>query len=316
LCGGTAKFREIYREIQALAPLSESILILGETGTGKELVAYEIHRQSRSSDRFIPINCPEINPELLSSELFGHEKGAFTDARQARRGLLAEAGKGTVFLDEIGDLDLQAQAKLLRVLEDKKVRRVGANQWDDIHARILLATNRNLEEDVMLGRFRRDLFERMRGFVIELPPLRERKADIPLLAHHFVAEYGREYHKNLHVPAGALDCLFRSDWPGNVRELRAVVRRAAVYADEEGGISIVRMQEAIRGRKSTATRHTIAFDPTIDSWRALQNRAQVAYIRAVLEEANGNKETAAKIAGLSRSQFYEKLKEIENSEKS
>jgi DNA-binding NtrC family response regulator len=311
LYGGTQVMRHLYRDLATLAPLDEPILILGETGTGKELVARELHLQSGRQDILLSINCAELSPDLLGSELFGHEKGAFTNALQARKGLLVEAQEGTVFLDEIGDLDLQAQAKLLRLIEEHKVRPVGSNRWENVGARLILATNRNLEEESQVGRFRLDLLERIRGFTLTLPPLRTRKADIPLLAHRFVIEYNHHYGRELTVPPGALDCLFRYDWEGNVRELRATVRKAAAYADEGGNISPVMLQESIRGRKKNITQYTVQFDPTADTWREVQRRAQASYLRAVLFITNGNKESAAKLSGISRAQLYEKLKEIE-----
>ncbi|HYJ85292.1 MAG TPA: sigma 54-interacting transcriptional regulator [Pyrinomonadaceae bacterium] len=309
LRGGTRVMRDVYRHIETLGPLADSVLILGETGTGKELVAREMHRTSSRTDPYLAVNCAELNPELLGSELFGHEKGAFTNAIQSRRGLLAEAEKGTVFLDEIGDLDLQAQAKLLRVLEEKKIRRIGANKWEDVSARILLATHRNLEADCESGRFRRDLYERIRGFTIDLPPLRTRKADIPLLVDHFINTFRSEYKHELKLPAGAVDQLFRYDWPGNVRELRAAVRKAAAYADDEGNISSLILQESTRGRKAIEVTNAVSFNPSTDTWREVQKNTQAAYFKALLAEAKGDRELAIKLSGLSKTQFYEKLKE-------
>lgn len=309
LYGGTQVMRTLYRDLARLAPLDEAVLILGESGTGKELVAQELHRLS-GRVKFLPINCAELGPELLGSELFGHEKGAFTNALQARKGLLVDAQKGTVLLDEIGELDLQAQAKLLRLIEERKVRPVGSNRWVDVEARLILATNRDLDEESHIGRFRSDLQERIRGFTLVLPPLRSRKADIPLLAAHFVAEYGNDYQQKLSIPSGALDCLFRYEWEGNVRELRAVVRKAAVYSDD-GDISAVMLQEAISGRKKNITPHSVQFDPTTETWRDVQKKTQASYLRAVLAITGGNKDSAAKLAGFSRAQLYQKLKEIE-----
>jgi two-component system response regulator HydG len=308
LRGATRRLRELYSDIARLAPLSEPILILGATGTGKELVARELHNMSGRRDAYIPIHCPEMQHDLVSSELFGHEKGAFTGAERARHGLIASAGSGTVFLDEIGDLDLQSQAKLLRVLEDRKVRRVGANQFEDVRARIILATNRNLQEACAEGKFRRDLYERIRGFTLELPPLSERKADIPILASRFLDEYNEEYRTGDKMPEGSLDCLFHYDWPGNVRELRAVIRRAAAYADSSGYISPLILQESVRRPQSRGEQNAVPFDPAIDTWRDLLNRAQTIYLRALLAHTNGNREAAIKLSGLSKSQFFEKLK--------
>ena len=310
LWGGTKKIRALYEHIARVAPLSEPVLILGETGTGKDLVAREIHALSGRPDIYVAINCPEISVELIGSELFGHERGAFTGADRSRSGLIAEAGLGTVFLDEIGDLDLQAQAKLLRVIEDRKVRRVGANQWDEVKARIILATNRGLENDCRTGRFRSDLYERIRGFTLHVPPLRERKSDIPLLVNHFLSQYNSEYGTNLKVPPGGVDSLFRHTWPGNVRELRAVVRRAAAYADGSYVSSVI-LQEAARRPGVVPNGNVITFDPATDSWRALSQRAQIAYFRALLELTGNSKEAAVKLSGLSRSQFYEKLREVQ-----
>ncbi len=314
LRGATIKVRELYSDIKRLAPLFESVLILGETGTGKELVAKELHNHSGRPGPYIPINCPEINPDLMSSELFGHEKGAFTGADRTRVGLIAAAGNGTVFLDEIGDLDLQSQAKLLRVLEDRKVRKVGANHFEDIRARIILATNHNLQESCAEGKFRADLYERIRGFTLQLPPLRERKADIPVLANHFVNEYNVEYKTNNQIRLASMDYLFQYDWPGNVRELRAVIRKATAYSDCSGYISSVILQESVRRPQMSMAQNAVPFEPAIDTWRDLHRRAQMIYFRALLAYTNGNRESAIKLSGLSKSQFFERLKELSKGE--
>jgi DNA-binding NtrC family response regulator len=310
--GATGVMRNLYRDIETIAPLSDTVLILGETGTGKELIAREVHRASGRAGGFIAINCAELSVELTGSDLFGHKKGAFTGATAARHGLLAEAGPGTVFLDEIGEFDLLAQAKLLRVLEDKTVRRVGSNTWETIKARFILATNRNLEGECENGSFRTDLLYRINELTLESAPLRERMADIPLLVKHFVSEFNREHGKDLQIPPNTLDSLFNYLWPGNVRELRGVVRKAAAYADQAGHISAIRLQDtsARRRHHQTMPRNSIDFDPGSDKWRDVLHRTQSAYFRAVLAAANGNKEEAAKRAGMSRSQFYEKLKEV------
>lgn len=308
--GATAAMRALYEEIERVALLSEPILILGPTGTGKELVARAIHNRSGRGGVYVKVNCPEINPDLMSSELFGHERGAFTGAEKTRIGLIASAGKGTVFLDEIGELDLPAQAKILRVLEYKEVRRVGANNWDKVESRIVMATNRNLEEMCAQGKFRRDLFERIQGFTLRLPPLREKRADILLLVNHFLDEYNEEYQTSLTVPEGAAECLFRYDWQGNVRELRMVVRKAAAYADGPRYINHLILQEGTRARLVEASPHAVIFDPAVDTWKDFVNRAQIIYFRAVLAETNGNREAARRLSGLSHSQFFEKLKPL------
>ncbi len=190
------------------------------------------------------------------------------------------------------------------------MRRVGANQWDEVKARIILATNRGLENDCRTGRFRSDLYERIRGFTLHVPPLRERKSDIPLLVNHFLSQYNSEYGTNLKVPPGGVDSLFRHTWPGNVAELRAVVRRAAAYADGSYVSSVI-LQEAARRPGVVPNGNVITFDPATDSWRALSQRAQIAYFRALLELTGNSKEAAVKLSGLSRSQFYEKLREVQ-----
>ena len=309
LIGATRPMRDLYEHIRTLAPLPDPILLLGETGAGKELVAHELHRQSGRPDAFIPINCPEIDRDLMNSELFGHEKGAFTSAIQSRKGLLAAAGNGTVFLDEIGELDLSTQAKLLRMLEDKRVRPVGSNRWDDVRARVVMATNRNLERACLDNTFREDLYQRMKGFTLSLPPLRDRKADIPLLTHHFVSAFGREQQKSFAIPDGGVDCLFRYSWPGNVRELRAVVRKAAAYADSGGNISQVVLEESVHIRSMVPSDKSISFDPASETWLMVRKRVQKAYFERVLAVTGGNKDAAAKLSGLSRTQFYEVLRQ-------
>lgn len=310
--GGTRVMRELYEDIQTIAKLSDPVLILGETGTGKELVAREIHRLSNRSGSLITINCAELSLELTSSDLFGHQKGSFTSAVQSRQGLLAEAGAGTVFLDEIGELDFQAQAKLLRVIEEKKVRPVGSNREEEIQARFVLATNRNLQEECEKGAFRADLFQRVKGFTLNLSPLRRRKADIPLLTAHFLREFNREYQQDLAILSGSLDSLFDYQWSGNVRELRAIIRKAAAF-QKNGFLSAIHLQEATTQNTQTNRQpNLIEFDPQNDSWRDLLHRIQTAYFQAILMETGGNKELAAKLAGLSRSQFYKKLDEIKS----
>ncbi|MGA9994548.1 MAG: sigma 54-interacting transcriptional regulator [Pyrinomonadaceae bacterium] len=324
LRGATRIMCELYKMMEVVAPLPDPALILGETGTGKELVAREIHRLSGRPDKFLAINCGELSLELAGSDLFGHRKGSFTGATEARVGLLAEAGSGTVFLDEIGELDLKAQSILLRALEEKKVRRVGANQLEEVKARFLLATNRDLEVECEAGRFRHDLFERMQGFTLELKPLRERRADIPLLVQGFVSEFNQDLKKELQVPTGACDCLFDYDWPGNIRELRAAVRSAAAFAGDSQFISAFHLREATMRRRKQGKSipvaspdnkgYTVAFDPNTDKWKEFSKRAQSYYFRAILEATGGNKEKAIALSGLSRSQFYEKLKEISSRE--
>jgi two-component system response regulator HydG len=311
LWGGTAAMQELYRRIETLAPLAETVLILGETGTGKERVAHELHLHSRRPGKLFAVNSAEFTAELLSSELFGHEKGAFSGADRKRDGLLVAAGDGTFFLDEIGDLAPAAQAKLLRVVEDRQVRPVGSNRFEPVRARLIFATRRNLE-DAADDEFRRDLYERLRGFTLRVPPLRERRADLPLLVKRFVDEYNVKYGRECTVPEQILDSLFRHSWPGNVRELRSAVFEAAAYApNPRGPISAVHLLDATQRRTSlNDDGHSVPFDPTSDTWRQVHDRARVKYFRAVLAQCGGNKDAAMNRTGLSRSQFYEILKSL------
>ncbi len=307
LRGGVQAVRQVYEIIDKVAPYSDPVLILGETGTGKELAAHEIHKRSGRPGDVLPIECGAVGTELLQSELFGHERGAFTGANEAHTGMLASAGSGTVFIDEIGDLTLAAQAKLLRALEERKIRPVGSNAWTDIEARLLFATNCELEEACAQGRFRRDLYARLSGLTIRMPPLRTRRADIPWLVHGFLDQFNEEHSARRTITPGSLDCLFRYDWPMNVRELRQVVRKAAILTPSvEGPISVAVLQEASRRRVLARHRNRIEFDPTQDSWKDVITRAWDRYSRAVLKISGNNKTAAAKRAGMSRSSFLEK----------
>lgn len=313
IVGAAPEMREVYEKIERIAPLREPVLIQGETGTGKELVASALHESSHRSRAFLALNCAALTPELLESELFGHERGAFSGAVSARKGLLVEAGAGTVVLDEIGDLSATSQAKLLRVVEERMVRPVGANRWVPVEARLIFATHRNLEEACAEGRFREDLFHRISTLTIRLPPLRERKADLLLLANHFLSIYNQDYPGTRFAPAGALDPLFRHNWPGNVRELRKAIWQSATFAASvDGAIGTLSLQDwSTRKATTAASRWQIPFDPRADSWREVQDRLRKTYFQALLRECGGNKDEAAKRAGLSRSQLYEVLKQIE-----
>jgi DNA-binding NtrC family response regulator len=312
--GATSVMRDLYREMTAYASGDDPVLIYGESGTGKELVAREIHRLSRPATKFEPLNCATLSRDLAANQLFGHTRGAYTSATEAQDGLLAAAGVGTVFLDEIGDLEFPAQALLLRVLEDKKVRRLGANRADDMRARFVLATNKDLEVECAKGRFRHDLFERIRGLTLELRPLRERRADIPLLARHFLNEFNQGEERNARLPDGAFDCLFNYEWVGNVRELRSAIRRAALLADSSGLINIEHLIQATRraDKRKPNSKYNVGFDPAVDSWRDLLERAGAAYFQALFLATDGDTIEAAKLSGLSRSRVYDKFNKLKS----
>jgi DNA-binding NtrC family response regulator len=264
---------------------------------------------------FLKLNCAEFSPELLRSELFGHAKGAFTGAHEAKAGLMVEAGKGTLFLDEIGELDPQAQAMLLQVVEDRKFRAIGTNVLRDFNARLVLATHRDLEQLVDEKKFRQDLFARIYGFILYSPPLRERRADIPLLVHHFIEAFNHEYpERKVRIPAGALDCLFQAEWPENVRQLLKVVRKAATFKDLDGNISVAHLQNEVYSmsqRKERTTHNSAFFNPASDKLHDATKRMEKAYLKAALDCTNGNKEEAIRMSGMGKSRFYELLKEHE-----
>jgi two-component system, NtrC family, response regulator AtoC len=231
IVGASAAFRDMIHQVKEIARYPGStVLITGESGTGKELVARAVHHLSdRREAPFIEINCASIPVNLLESELFGHEKGAFTNAAQRKLGLFEEADKGTIFLDEIGEMDPAMQAKLLRVLEEKKIRRVGGTKNIDIDVRVIAATNRNMQEAIRDGQFREDLFYRLNVFPISIPPLRERREDIPVLAKFYIMRYNRSFSRNFQeISSEALELMEAYDWPGNIREMKNMIERICI----------------------------------------------------------------------------------------
>lgn len=236
MVGSSTQLTQIYRQVREVAKHETStVLITGESGTGKELVARAIHQLSPRKDRpFVEINCGSLPFNLLETELFGHERGAFTDAKTRKIGLFEEANGGTIFLDEIGEMDMNLQVKLLRVLEDRKIRRLGGNRNIDIDVRVVAATNLEIREAIERRTFREDLFYRLNVFPIHVPPLRERREDIPPLLEFFLNHYKEEFHKGVReVSRQALDLLMGYHWPGNVRELRNVVERICIMHNQE-----------------------------------------------------------------------------------
>ncbi|MCL4244355.1 MAG: sigma-54 dependent transcriptional regulator [Candidatus Dadabacteria bacterium] len=291
------------------AQFRTTVLITGESGTGKELVAKAIHAGgSRKDAPFVAVNCAAIPETLIESELFGYAKGAFTGAETARRGLIEEAGGGTLFLDEIGELPMQLQPKLLRVLQEGEIRRLGDTKLIKVDVRVIGATSRDLERDVADGKFRNDLFYRLNVFPVRIPPLRERKEDIPALVAHFIAKYGRHVNRRVReATPEVISELSSYDWPGNVRELENVVERAIILSDSE---YITRIDKVTGGSGPGAA---------IKDWmgRLSFNEARQeierAYIERALAETGGNRTRAAKILGISRRSLLYKLKEQEES---
>jgi sigma-54 specific flagellar transcriptional regulator A len=232
--GTSSAMRAVHRLVEQVAPFDTNVLILGESGTGKELVARHIHELSgRAGHPFVPVNCGAIPADLLESELFGHEKGAFTGALSTRLGRFEFAEGGTLFLDEIGDMSLQMQVKLLRVLQERSFERVGSNRTILCDVRIIAATHRDLDAAILGGRFREDLFYRLNVFPVQMPPLRERLEDLPVLIDHLVRRQGQNAGRHIRLDKGAMRCLAANRWPGNVRELANLLERLAIlYPDQ------------------------------------------------------------------------------------
>jgi transcriptional regulator with GAF, ATPase, and Fis domain len=234
MVGASAALRSVMHRVDQVAPTSATVLLLGETGTGKELVARAIHQRSERCLRsFVVVNCGALPDSLIENELFGHDRGAFTDAHGPQAGRFELASGGTVFLDEVGDLPLGLQPKLLRVLQDGQVERLGGGRSTHVDARVIAATNRSLAEDVRHGRFRPDLFYRLNVFPITVPPLRDRREDLPALVRHFVDRLGRSLNKPIErITPGTLRAFERYEWPGNIRELENVLHRAIIVSDD------------------------------------------------------------------------------------
>jgi transcriptional regulator with PAS, ATPase and Fis domain len=316
IIGKSKQLQEITASIQKVAPTNATVLIHGESGTGKELFARAIHFLSPRKDApFVAINSAAIPRELLESELFGYERGAFTGADARKLGKLELADKGTVFLDEIGDMDLALQAKILRVIQEQVIERVGGNKPIKIDVRIVAATNKDIVKAVEAKLFREDLFYRLNVFPITIPPLRERREDIPPIAGHFLTKYSAEVRKGpLTISDEAMEILMKSPWKGNVRELENVIERAVIYS--EGGA--VRAQDL--GISETSIRDALAENVPMDGplqavAEAAQRIAESRRIRQVLKQTGGNKSRAAEILQVSYKTLLTKIKDYQLEEK-
>jgi DNA-binding NtrC family response regulator len=289
---------EIYKTVSQVAPTDATVLIEGETGTGKELIARMVHSFSaRSSQPFIPVDCASIASTLLESELFGHLRGAFTGADKDRVGVFEAAHKGTVFLDEIGEIAFDFQLKLLRFLQEREVRPVGSSRAKPVDVRVVAATNRDLQKMVDEGKFRQDLWFRLNVIRMVLPPLRERRGDVPLLAHFFVNKYNGRYNRGAKLTDSGLKALEEHTWPGNVRQLQHLIERLTILAPNE------RIDgEAVRDALS-------AMEPRDHSVETLAD-AESEQIRRVLAATGGNKSRAAQILGIERKTLYRKLERM------
>jgi len=304
IIGTSANIQDVLRMISRLKDTRTPVLISGESGTGKELAARAIHfRGAMAETPFIAVDCGSLVPTLMESELFGYEKGAFTGATKTKAGLFQAANGGTIFLDEIGELPLEMQAKLLRVLQEKEVRPVGSNDHVTVDVRVIAATNRDLEAAYREGTFRKDLYFRLNVVTVHLPALRDRRSDIPMLVHHFLDRYAPG--ANIQVTAGAMKSLLHYDWPGNIRELENCVARAVTLGDHRI-IDVNDLPPAIRTEVSSAPPLSPQDSASL-STTALAEMERMTILR-VFEQANGDKALAGKMLGISRATLYRKLK--------
>jgi DNA-binding NtrC family response regulator len=294
---------ELLEKVARVADSTASVLLTGESGTGKDLIARALHFQSRrGAAPFIPINCAALPDNLLESELFGHVRGAFTDARQNKSGLLQAADKGSLFLDEIGEMPTALQAKLLTAIESKRVRPLGATNETAVDVRVIAATNADLEQAIEAGRFRRDLYYRLSAIVLHLPPLRNRREDIPLLIKHFLARAAAEAGRPIpQIVPDAMDCLLQYQWPGNIRELQNAIQHAVILCRNHG-ITRADLPARVSGTEATefSPEHAFARQPTLAE-------LERDYIRYVLACVADNKTEAANILGIDRRTLYRKL---------
>ncbi len=304
LIGSSTAMRQVYDLLERIADTETTVLLTGESGTGKELVAAAIHRRSsRHAGPFVALNCAAVPENLLESELFGHTKGAFTDARMARKGLFSQAEGGTLFLDEIGDLPSVTQPKLLRALQERVVRPVGSDREIPFDVRIIAATNKDLESEVAANRFRQDLYYRINVIQVALPPLRTRGGDVLVLAQSFVEKYAARSNRNIcGVCPAVAEKLLAYDWPGNVRELENCMERAVAVARTD---QVMPEDLPDRIRNHHEARFTMSFDDP--SELVALEEMERRYILRVMTAVKGNKRLAAQILGLDRSTLYRKL---------
>jgi two-component system response regulator PilR (NtrC family) len=305
--GQSKAMQQVWQLVQKVAASRSTVLITGESGTGKELVARAIHRRgARAGQPFLPVNCAALNEGVLESELFGHKRGAFTGATQDRAGILASAGQGTVFLDEIGEIPPSTQVKLLRVLQERRVKPVGSTEEKPFEARILAATNKRLDEEVSAGRFREDLFYRLNVIAIELPPLRSRPEDIAPLAQYFLEQMAKEMGRPaLRFSADALAALQRYPFPGNVRQLQNMVERAATLSERDD-LGLEALPPSVSGRSEPPAREEVALSPGFSLERYL-DQIERSYLVEGLRRADGVKTRAAEMLGLSFRSFRYRL---------
>jgi DNA-binding NtrC family response regulator len=315
MLGKSEGMRRVFSTIEKVAETDVTVLVLGESGTGKELVAQEIHRRSaHRTGEFVAMNCAAMPAELIESELFGHEKGAFTGAASRRKGKFEAADGGTIFLDEIGDMSLNTQAKVLRVLENRRIERLGGDASIPVDVRVVSATHKNLEAEIAEGRFRQDLYYRLRVVTIELPPLRARREDIPILANDMLTRYAALYGLRCReIDPDALRYLVQYDWPGNVRELRNAIERALVLANGER-LTVEDLPPEIlrapaRADEAPADGDSLAV-PFLKDFKEARREFERIYIERRLVETGGNVTRAAELLDMHRQSLQHKLREL------
>jgi len=312
IIGKSAPMDRLFDQMKMVAPTRSSVLIIGESGTGKELVANALHRASpRKNERFLAINCGAIPPDILESELFGHERGSFTGAVTRKIGKFELAHKGTLFLDEISELYPELQVKLLRVLEERQIMRVGASDLIDVDFRLIAATNRDLEKEVSLGRFREDLYYRLKVVTLRIPPLRERPSDIPGLAEHFLGLFSQEHGKGpKRLSAEALEVLSRYPWPGNVRELRNVLESVVVFHTQGDEIAVADLPIEVRD-SSTLSTTGAPVQSVVGEPRTMEEIERQAILETLLR-TGGHRAKAADLLGIGLRTLQRKLKEYKD----
>ncbi|MDQ7031700.1 MAG: sigma-54 dependent transcriptional regulator [Desulfonauticus sp.] len=307
IIGQSPTMQSIYKTILQVAKSEASIVITGETGTGKELIARSIHKHSLRKGNFVALNCSAVPENLIESELFGHVKGSFSGALTNKKGLIEEAEGGTLFLDEVGDLSELMQTKLLRFLQEGEFRPVGGTKSKKINVRIVAATNKNLEDMVKQGKFRKDLYYRLNVIHLHLPPLRERKDAIPILAHHFLEKYNAINNKQIHgFSKEALNYLLTQDWPGNVRELENVVERAVILCQDK----YIKLEhiEPLNNLKEQTSLEEILSLPFKQARKKILQEFYYNYLKHILSQTQGNISKAANLCGIKRQYFYRLLK--------
>ncbi len=308
IIGESVPMKALRQQLALMAPTNGRVLIYGESGTGKELVAHAIHAQStRAEEAFVEVNCAAIPEELIESELFGHVKGSFTGAHDDKIGKFQKADGGTLFLDEVGDMSLKTQAKVLRALEEQRFEPVGASGSVQVDVRVIAATNKNLEEEIDRGNFREDLFYRLNVVPFYVPPLRERKEDIPLLVNYFLNEFTTAYgRKPKELTPAAYAALEEYPWPGNVRELKNLIERIVIM-NPQVRIDVRHLPLPPARRSPEIDRRAL---PQFASLQEARNAYEREYILKKLEETNGNVTRTAEILGLERSNLYRKMKAL------